>query len=527
MDHPPTQSPLPAPEPSGFDSPSASDQPRHSLIRPFSGVSWALLFALIGLLMALPFLAGQSEEAAAEQERLAAQIAAETVESQGKIFLGLKYGLDLPPESLAGQLAALNDGEAAQRQRYAVLAYEFAGLDAARAALDSIDQLSTLDSDQAAPEETALALNEDSRAVQQALRALYGSTEEGDVPAATPDEPAPTPENPVPPRLESLTDADRAALIDHLGFLGEVAVNPPSLLSEADRDELFVGVVQFIIWAIVFFILFGLAALAGFVGLIVMLVQALIGRLRSRVMHAGPYTGVYIETVALWVVVFFASQMLLAPLLAAALPASAQMLAVFIVFMGTLVVLAWPVVRGVPWAVVRRDIGWTLGERPGLEPVLGVAGYFMMIPIMVVGIILTFALLMLARLVFGDIAMPIHPIAGEAEGSVSQLVFLLLLACVAAPIVEETIFRGLMYRHLRDSSRRMSPAGSILLSGLISALIFAIIHPEGILGTPAKASIGLALAFMREWRGTLIPSMIMHGLNNAVVITLLWAMMNV
>jgi len=526
MDHPPTQPPAdiePAPP---TDVAATAPPPRCAVIRPHPWAAWAIIFGMIALLMSLPYLVGLDDEAAAEQRELASQLANETIESQGKIYLAFKYGFGVPAESLASQLAALNEGEIGQRQRYAVIAYEFAGADAARSVLDTIDNLSAVQPDQSAAADEHLEHNEESLAVQSALRALYGSGV-SDSSGASADEPAPTPEAPAAPDLEALTETDRGALIDHLGFLGEVAVNPPSLMPADEREALFAATVQLIIWGIVFFILFGLASLGGFVGLIVMLVQALLGRLRGCVQDGGSYTGVYIETVALWVIVFFGSQMTLAPLLAAGLPASAQMLATFIVFMATLSVLLWPVLRGVRWQVIRRDIGWTLGSRPALEPAIGLAGYFMMVPLLVVGLVLTFLLFLLARLLFGDIAMPIHPIAGEAEGTFTQFVLLLLLACIAAPIVEETMFRGLMYRHLRDSSRRMSPMASILLSAFISAVIFAIIHPEGLLGTPAKASIGLALAFMREWRGTLIPSMIMHGVNNAVVITLLWAMMNI
>jgi membrane protease YdiL (CAAX protease family) len=481
---------------------------------------------MIAFLTSLPYLAGNTEEAAAQQKELAAQLANETVESQGKIFLALKYSFGADPGMLGRQSRMLNDGDVGQRQRAAVLAYEFGGKDDARAVLDVIDELAA--SAVEAGELPDLEMSEPARAVQAALRALYAADPSvgGDSPA---DDPPPTAASPNPPKLEALTDDERALLVDELGFLGEVATNPPSLMADAEREQIFGPVGRLIIIATVFFILFALAALGGFVGLIVILVQALSGRMSTRVPQRGRYTGVYVETVALWAVVFFGSQLTIGPVVAALLPVEAHMLAQFVIFMATLLVLCWPVVRGVPWAVVRQDIGWTAGERPALEPVIGVAGYFMMIPIMVVGIILTFLLLMLAQMFLGDeLAMPIHPIAGEAGATgIVQLAMLLLLASVAAPIVEETIFRGLMYRHLRDSSRRMSPAGSIIVSALVSAFIFAIIHPEGILGTPAKASIGIALAFMREWRGTLIPSMIMHGLSNAVVITLLWGMMNI
>ena len=53
---------------------------------------------------------------------------------------------------------------------------------------------------------------------------------------------------------------------------------------------------------------------------------------------------------------------------------------------------------------------------------------------------------------------------------------------------------------------------------IVVSVIFAAIHPQGILGIPALASLALGFAIAREWRGTLIPGMIAHGLNNAVIL---------
>ena len=107
-----------------------------------------------------------------------------------------------------------------------------------------------------------------------------------------------------------------------------------------------------------------------------------------------------------------------------------------------------------------------------------------------------------------------------ANSTIAGLVSIYLLAAVAAPVVEETIFRGVLYRHLRDSSRSWAIWLSIGMSGLVSGVIFAAIHPQGWMAIPALGAIGFALALAREWRNSLIAPMLMHALNNGLVITM-------
>ena len=86
------------------------------------------------------------------------------------------------------------------------------------------------------------------------------------------------------------------------------------------------------------------------------------------------------------------------------------------------------------------------------------------------------------------------------------------------------MFRGVLYRHLREASSGLRPAVSVLLSGLVVSFLFAVIHPQGFLGLPPLMALALAFTLMREWRGTLLPPMIAHGINNAVATLLLFLM---
>ena len=98
---------------------------------------------------------------------------------------------------------------------------------------------------------------------------------------------------------------------------------------------------------------------------------------------------------------------------------------------------------------------------------------------------------------------------------------MLMLAVVAAPVVEETMFRGVLYRHLRSATRFQRWGVSVVVSAILTGLIFAAIHPQGVLAIPVLASMGFALALAREWRGSLMVPIMMHALSNGITMTLL------
>ncbi len=109
---------------------------------------------------------------------------------------------------------------------------------------------------------------------------------------------------------------------------------------------------------------------------------------------------------------------------------------------------------------------------------------------------------------------PVHPIVYEFKGAgVSKLLVLFTLACIVAPVVEETLFRGVFYHYLR---RRLPMVGAAAISGFI----FAAIHPQGVLAIPALGMIGFVFAMLREWRGSIIASMTAHFANNFTVLSI-------
>jgi membrane protease YdiL (CAAX protease family) len=88
------------------------------------------------------------------------------------------------------------------------------------------------------------------------------------------------------------------------------------------------------------------------------------------------------------------------------------------------------------------------------------------------------------------------------------------------PITEEIMFRGVLYRHLREVFGRWGWLVSLFLSLLISSLLFAVIHPQGALGVPVLAAVAIVLALLREWRASLIAPIVTHMIVNGVTTTL-------
>jgi membrane protease YdiL (CAAX protease family) len=264
--------------------------------------------------------------------------------------------------------------------------------------------------------------------------------------------------------------------------------------------------------------LFGVAGLAG---LIVFLVLVLKGKVSGNLRCGTGRGGVYAETFAVWLVLFaalgFAGALLPADWPRLPLGGVAMLL--------SLAALAWPVLRGVPWREVREDVGLTLGRRRAIEPWCGVCCYGFALPLLVVGVLLTLLLMLLERGLggHGEVSFrpsggPSHPIVEVvARADVLARLEVLFLACVVAPLVEETMFRGVLYRHLREATSRWGSVWSFLVSATVVSFLFAVIHPQGLIAVPVLMALAYGFAIAREWRGSLVGAMVGHGLNNGIV----------
>jgi membrane protease YdiL (CAAX protease family) len=173
----------------------------------------------------------------------------------------------------------------------------------------------------------------------------------------------------------------------------------------------------------------------------------------------------------------------------------------------------YPVFKGSNFKQTLNSIGlWPL---PGFSSILS-GPIFVAAMWPVFTLLLSFYQSLLAKLSV-DITKGQHPVVpvfltADSEQSLS---WLFIFAAVVAPIVEEIMFRGALYGWLRDNYGKF-------ISIVLSSFIFAIIHPQGALGIVPLSLIGCGLAFIREWRGSLIPCMLAHSLVNGTVLTIIF-----
>jgi membrane protease YdiL (CAAX protease family) len=95
-------------------------------------------------------------------------------------------------------------------------------------------------------------------------------------------------------------------------------------------------------------------------------------------------------------------------------------------------------------------------------------------------------------------------------GDTPKLASSLVETIVFAPVFEEVVFRGLFFATLR---RRFG----FIASALISAVVFAVAHGYGLMGFASVLWSGVLWAWVYERSGSVLPGILAHMLNNAVV----------
>jgi hypothetical protein len=112
---------------------------------------------------------------------------------------------------------------------------------------------------------------------------------------------------------------------------------------------------------------------------------------------------------------------------------------------------------------------------------------------------------------------PIHHLFGSVVGA--SFVLLIVMTMFLAPIMEEWLFRGVLFRALSEGSRSGSRA-SLVFAVLFSAALFALAHGEP-LQFAGLFLLGIVLATL-VWRTKrLVPSILTHMSFNGVAIVAL------
>lgn len=120
----------------------------------------------------------------------------------------------------------------------------------------------------------------------------------------------------------------------------------------------------------------------------------------------------------------------------------------------------------------------------------------------------------------GSVPAPFSEAADPADEAIGDLISAgplftvlgLLSVAVVVPLAEEVVFRGIVLPALRA---RFRAAVGITLAGTVFALVH--LMPPAL---PYLLVVGISLCAMAEWYRSIIPGIVLHGVNNAVVFAL-------
>ncbi len=153
-----------------------------------------------------------------------------------------------------------------------------------------------------------------------------------------------------------------------------------------------------------------------------------------------------------------------------------------------------------------RELGLR-SEKLGNHILWGLAAAVANVPIVLVVSLISMA-------IFKGLPVPEHPVTFELQDTTSKLMIFKIAfsACVAAPIIEELLFRGTFFPALAVVLR------SPVLAGIVTSLAFGLIHPTGIPAVLPLACIGGMSCFLAYQTRSLVPSMVMHAFHNGVTL---------
>ena len=321
-----------------------------------------------------------------------------------------------------------------------------------------------------------------------------------------------------------LNTTDIQTVKDRFGWFGRLA----AVYGDAkapDRTALFAGGPWILVLMLVIVAGLVMGVLLGFVCFIVVVTRLLSGRTEWRFVPPSPGGSVYLETLAVFALSFLGLQLLLGILTAVLVPKGSteppewfSAMHLGLQWLLALVPL-YPLLRGVSFAQWRKDIGFVAPRGVLREIGAGLFAYFAGLPVFLFGVVVSLILKLLleaVRTAMGGGASPpaSNPIFEELMGTNTlTLILLVSLATIWAPFVEESIFRGALFRHLRSRT-------GLIVAGAVSAVAFGVMHGYEFVLLGPVISLGFVFALMREWRQSIIPSITAHMLHNGTVMVM-------
>jgi membrane protease YdiL (CAAX protease family) len=451
----------------------------------------AVLFGLVVMQQQAPSSASQAQQGQQNQQAAAPDPLAETAESEmfsamtrTMVRVGVAMKKSDPAAPVGQFVAALAEqgkaGEGAipsrETLRLAVAAGELQDAIEANRFLDKVD------ADEKAPAEM--------KTDAVALRLVYSG------------------------KKSELSEEQRKGLIDRHGKLGEIALSFGD--PEAGRRaELLAGGMAIALGMMLLVTVVIGGVLSGFVLLAVLVVRLATGKLTLRFVPPGPGGTVFLETFGLFVGGFLLLKVVGEVLMGSAIQRG-ETWPIYVALGSQWLltpVLLWPIVRGMGFSRWKSAVGLSCPRGVWREIAAGVVGYLAGLPLFLLAALVTVLLITLRSAMTGESGPPKNPVVDLLQlGDLKLQLLLAFMAIVWAPINEEILFRGALYRHLRGRI-----AG--VLAAVITALFFGFMHGYDPLMLLPIMTLGFNFALMREWRGGIVASMTAHALHNAFSVT--------
>jgi len=303
--------------------------------------------------------------------------------------------------------------------------------------------------------------------------------------------------------VSSLSQQQRQSIVENYGWIGRLALIHEFENSSPERKMVLQSAIRVVILLLSLIIGIMFSLCAGTVLLVLAVAFKIKGRLQSRFICPEIPRVLLLEAFAIYLTAYGALPLLIGWFFPRFRPG-----AIAISLLGVIVGAFWPKFRGLDWKSYRESIGWLRGRGFFREVGAGITGYIAGLPLLAIAAILVSFLSRYTE------KTPSHPIVQELGGNPAVVTALFFLACVWAPIIEETFFRGAIFGYLRGRFKWV-------ISSIVTSIIFAALHPQGLVAVPLLAMIGFNLCAIREWRNSLIASMSAHALNNGSVFLLI------
>ena len=321
---------------------------------------------------------------------------------------------------------------------------------------------------------------------------------------------------------EDLSTERLDAFVDRNGWFGKLgrALGLPA--SDPSKASLVRGGGLIVLAIVMFGVVLVVMCIGSLIASIMMLVRYSQGQLRRAFVAPAVGGSVWLETAAVFVLAFLMLKLGVTALAIVMTPAGGTpphwvQTAPLVLQWLVLLSIFWPLVRGMAWTEYRRQIGLHSGLGFWREVGAGIWGYLAGLPLLAIAMGITVLIVVIkgALSTVPEGAAPEQPgnpivdllsVAGPFE-----MVMFFLLATVWAPLTEEIVFRGALFRHIRSRV-------ALWLAAPITALVFGMMHGYDALLLLPVITIGFIFAFVREWRASLVGPITAHALHNGTLL---------